>query len=475
MDNSTIAAIATPGGRGGIGIIKISGPEAASIAKAIFRPHDSGVACDATMSTESLAGGNGRVHSHKLNYGRIVDPETERVLDEVLVSVMMAPRTYTREDVVEINTHGGSIALHAVLGLVLKQGARLATPGEFTRRAFLNGRIDLTQAEAVIDIVNARTEKSLQIAAAQVDGRLRTQVESIRQHLIDMLTRAEAAIDFPEDVDDIFDGRKTADAVRNRVIDPLRNLIQNYLDAHVIRDGLNVAVVGKPNVGKSSLLNRLLRKDRAIVTSIPGTTRDVIEDTVNIEGIPVILSDTAGLHETDDPVETIGIEKTIEHVNGSDLVLFLVEADGPIRAEDHRIFDNIKTKPLIIALNKVDLIENESEMRFPDSWSAYDRVFISALYGDGIDLLKDLIVKFVAGDNPIDQKEMIVPNLRHKTTLERSLKAAQDISAELKSGTSTDLIAINIQESIDALDEVLGINVKIDILDQIFSRFCIGK
>ena len=259
MDNSTIVAIATPGGRGGIGIIKISGPEAASIAKNIFRPFDSGVARDATLNIESSDSGNGRVDSHKLNYGRIVDPQTERVLDEVLVSVMKAPRTYTREDVVEINAHGGSMALHTVLGLVLKQGARLAAPGEFTRRAFLNGRIDLTQAEAVIDIVNARTEKSLQIATAQVDGQLRTQVESIRQHLIDMLTRAEAAIDFPEDVDDIFDGRKTADAVRDRVINPLRNLIQNYLDAHVFRDGLNVAVVGKPNVGKSSVMNRLLR------------------------------------------------------------------------------------------------------------------------------------------------------------------------------------------------------------------------
>jgi tRNA modification GTPase len=475
MDNSTIAAIATPGGRGGIGIIKISGPEAALIAKTIFRPYESGFVFDATLNIESMDSGNGRVQSHKLNYGRIVDPETERVLDEVLVSVMKAPRTYTREDVVEINAHGGSMALQAVLGLVLKQGARLAAPGEFTRRAFLNGRIDLTQAEAVIDIVNARTEKSLQIATAQIDGQLRTQIESIRQHLIDMLTRAEAAIDFPEDVEDTFDGRKTADAVSDRVIDSLRNLIQNYLDAHIIRDGLNVAVVGKPNVGKSSLMNRLLRKDRAIVTAIPGTTRDVIEDTINIGGIPVILSDTAGLHETDDPVETIGIEKTIEHVNGSDLVLFLVEADGPIRAEDRRIFDKIKIKPLIIAVNKVDLIENEAEMLLPDSWSAYDRVFISALYGDGIDLLKDLIVKSAAGDTPIDQNEMIVPNLRHKTTLERSLKAAQDIVAELRNGTSTDLIAINIQESIDALDEVLGTNVKTDILDQIFSQFCIGK
>jgi tRNA modification GTPase len=474
MDNSTIAAIATPGSRGGIGIIKISGPEAASIAKAIFRPHDP-CAIDHSANIESTDSGNEPFDSHKLNYGRIVDPENERVLDEVLISVMKAPQTYTREDVVEINAHGGSMALHAVLGLVLKHGARLAEPGEFTRRAFLNGRIDLTQAEAVIDIVNARTEISLQIATSQIEGQLRTQVESIRQHLVDMLTRAEAAIDFPDDVDDIFDDRKMAEIVIGRVVKPLQKLIQNYLDAHVIRDGLNVAVVGKPNVGKSSLMNRMLCKDRAIVTDVPGTTRDVIEDTVNIEGIPVVLLDTAGLHETDDPVETIGIEKTIAYVNGADLVLFMVEADGRIHAEDRRIFNEINAKPLIIVVNKVDLIENEADMVLPDSWSAYDRVFISALYGDGIDMLKKRIAKFVAGDNPIDREAMIVPNIRHKISLERSLQAARDMVAELRNGTTTDLVAIDIQEALDRLEEILGINVKTDILDEIFSQFCIGK
>jgi tRNA modification GTPase len=475
MDNSTIAAIATPGGRGGIGIIKISGPQAASIAKAIFRPSDSDVDVEPSMDTASTDTGNGHVVSHKLNYGQIVDPETERVLDEVLVSVMNAPRTYTKEDVVEINAHGGSVTLQSVLSLVLRQGARLAAPGEFTLRAFLNGRIDLTQAEAVIDLVNARTEKSLQFATAQIEGRLRKKVESIRGHLVQILTYAEAAIDFPEDVDDILNDPKTTDSVRHHIVNPIKNLIRNYLDARVIRDGLNVTVVGKPNVGKSSLMNRLVRKERAIVTEIPGTTRDVIEESINIQGIPVILSDTAGLHETDDPVETIGIEKTIEHVNGSDLVLFLVEANNPISGEDHHIFDTVKTKPLIIAVNKVDLIGHESEMVLPESWSAYDRVYISARYGQGLDLLNDLIVKSVSGDAPIDQDEMIVPNLRHKVALERSLKAAQDMIAELQNGTFTDLIAINIQEAIDALDEILGTNIKVDVLDQIFSQFCIGK
>jgi tRNA modification GTPase len=467
MDNSTIAAIATPGGRGGIGIIKISGPEAISIIKAIFHP------CYADHNITHF--GNNGFQSHKLNYGRIVDPHTLKVLDEVLVSVMRAPRTYTKEDVVEINAHGGSVAMQIILKLVLQQGARLAVPGEFTKRAFLNGRIDLTQAEAVIDIVNARTENSLKIATSQIEGRLRKKIESIRQDLIQLLTHAEAAIDFPDEVDDSFNGRKIIDDVQNNVIHPLEKLVRDYLDAHVLRDGLSVAVVGKPNVGKSSLLNRLLQKDRAIVTDIPGTTRDVIEDTINIHGIPVILSDTAGMHETDDPIENIGIEKTIAHVNGSDLVLFLVEADQPLADEDYYIFDRVKVKPLIIAVNKIDLVPDEKEIDLPDNWSEYDMVFISALYGQGIESLKKMIVQSSAGDNPIDLDDMIVPNLRHKIALERGLSAALDIVAELRKEATIDLIAINLKEAIDALEEILGMNAKVDILDQIFNQFCIGK
>jgi tRNA modification GTPase len=234
-------------------------------------------------------------------------------------------------------------------------------------------------------------------------------------------------------------------------------------------------VVGKPNVGKSSLLNRLLQKDRAIVTDIPGTTRDVIEDTININGLPVILSDTAGMHKTDDPVENIGIEKTIDHVNGSDLVLFLIEADHPVSDDDFHIFNQIKAKPLIIAVNKMDLVLDETEINLPDTWSEYDTAFISALYGQGIDSLKDLIVKSFAGENPIDLNEMIVPNLRHKISLERGLSAALDVVSELENDVTTDLIAINLQEAIDSLEEILGTNAKVDILDQIFSQFCIGK
>jgi tRNA modification GTPase len=333
----------------------------------------------------------------------------------------------------------------------------------------------LTQAEAVIDIVNARTDNSLAIATAQIEGRLRKKIESIREDLIRLLSHAEAAIDFPDEVDDIFNGRKIITDVQNNVIHPLEDLVRNYLDAHVFRDGLSVAVVGKPNVGKSSLLNRLLQKDRAIVTEIPGTTRDIIEDIIHIEGIPVILSDTAGMHKTDDPIETIGIEKTLAHVNGSDLVLFLVEANQPIADEDVQIFDRVKAKPLIIVVNKIDLVGDETSMYLPERWRRYEIAYISALYGQGIDLLKELIVKSFSGDNPVDLDEIIVPNLRHKIALERGLGAALDVVAGLRTQATTDMIAIHLQEAVDSLDDILGTSLKVDILDQVFSQFCIGK
>ena len=475
MDTSTIAAIATPSGRGGIGIIKISGAEAISIAANIFRSRETNFRFQEGIQSKSPQKSESRYPSHKLVYGQIVDPDNGHVLDEVLISLMKAPRTYTREDVVEINAHGGTVALQSILALVIKQGARLAEPGEFTKRAFINGRIDLTQAEAVIDVVNARTEKSLQIAAAQMEGQLRKKIESIRGVLINYMTHIEAGIDFPEEVEDLIDTRHMAAEVHELVVQPLKRLIQKHFDARIFRDGLRVAVVGKPNVGKSSLLNRLVNKDRAIVTAIPGTTRDIIEETISIQGLPVILSDTAGLHNTDDPVETIGIEKTREHVNGSDVVLFLVEAHRGLSDEDYDIYANVQTKPLIIATNKIDLASNRQSTVMPDSWSKCEQVSISALYGQGVDTLKEKIIGLAFGKKPLELDDAIVPNLRQRLAFERSLAAAEDIVSELRNGTAIDLVAISAREAIDALDEILGINVKVDVLDQIFSQFCIGK
>ncbi|MEJ2730172.1 MAG: tRNA uridine-5-carboxymethylaminomethyl(34) synthesis GTPase MnmE [Deltaproteobacteria bacterium] len=473
----TIAAIATSGGKGGIGIIKISGLNAFSVARAIFRPIDrrqdsNAVSLSAPQEKRINAF---EFESHRLYYGHIVDPETGRLLDEVLLSAMKAPRTYTREDVVEINAHGGAMVLHAILQLVLKMGARLAGPGEFTRRAFVNGRIDLTQAEAVIDVINARTQQSLQMAASQVSGKLRSQITSIRSGLVDLLTRIEAAIDFPDDVPELIQPEETQKKLEKEVLEPLKRLIRNYVSAHVFRDGLAVAVVGRPNVGKSSLLNQLVQKDRAIVTDVPGTTRDVIEEILNLDGIPVVISDTAGVHRTENPVEKIGIEKTLKHVNGSDLVLFMVEAHRPADPEDHLIYEKINSKPKIVVLNKIDLVRRGNETILPDSWRFDDRVSISALYDRGIVQLKDKIIKMAGGQDPIDFEGMVVPNLRHKLLLETGLNAAESVIEQLKNETSSDLVAISLQEAIDALGVINGDNVKVDVLSEIFSRFCVGK
>lgn len=475
MDNSTIAAIATPGGRGGIGIIKISGPKAVLIATVIFFSAEQQPTSDSGNHSSPKTATRSGFRSHRLNYGHIICPDTGRIVDEVLLSVMKAPRSYTREDVVEINAHGGQVALNAILELVCKHGARIAEPGEFTQRAFLNGRIDLTQAEAVMDIINARTDKSLQVATAQVDGKLRRSVEQIREFLIELLTQAEAAIDFPDDVKDIAEPKGTAAEVEARAIKPLRTLIRYHVDGRVLRDGLKVAVIGRPNVGKSSLLNCLVQKERAIVTAVPGTTRDMIEEALNINGYSVILTDTAGLHNTDDPIETLGIEKTIENVNGSDLVLFMVEANFPVTAEDHSVFGRIRSKPMIIVKNKIDLINSDEICKLPDRWGEIDCVHTSALYGRGIDHLKERIIEAAFGKDPLDLDAVIVPNLRQKLLMTKSLEAADVIYQELNNGIPMELVAILLQEAIDLLGQIIGTNVKVDLLDQIFSRFCIGK
>jgi tRNA modification GTPase len=388
---------------------------------------------------------------------------------------MKAPRSYTKEDVVEINAHGGQVAVNAILELVLKQGARIAEPGEFTRRAFLNGRIDLTQAEAVIDIINARTEKSLQIAASQVKGQLKITVERIRQLLVDFLVQVEAEIDFPEDVADIFDSGSVASELEISVIQPLKTLIQRYQEGHLLREGLKVTVAGRPNVGKSSLLNRLIQKDRAIVTDIPGTTRDTIEETLNIRGYPVILADTAGLHDTNDPIETIGIKKTIENIQSADLVIFMVEANRSLTAEDHKIFHKVKSKPVIIAMNKIDLVNGQSPVTLPDSWNEIDRVEISALYDRGIEQLKEKLILAGFGRDRIDFEPVALPNPRQKLLLEDSLKEIEIMIHQLRNNAPMELIAINLKSAIDSLGQILGVNIKLDVLDQIFSRFCIGK
>jgi tRNA modification GTPase len=471
MNKDTIAAIATPIGSGGIGVIKISGDRALSIAGSVFKKSVNKTDAPQFFGADAFLSSA----SHRLNYGHIVDPDKERVLDEVLLSVMLAPNTYTTEDIVEINTHSGHMVLSSILNLVLKQGARLAEPGEFTKRAYLNGRIDLTQAEAVIDIINSRTEKALEVATSQIKGQLKESVESIRDATLEILTEIEAAIDFPDDVAEIINANKMVDVLEEQIISELKSLLDQYESGHILKEGLKVAIVGKPNVGKSSLLNRLIREDRVIVTPIPGTTRDLIEETLNIRGIPVLVADTAGLHKTDDPVEVIGIAKTKEYINGADLVLFMVDASMPLTNEDHTISETIGSKPCILVVNKTDLVDDDFEIETPKQWPAYPSIKISALYGSGLGGLKDTIAKLSIGEHRLEVQSTIIPNLRHKMALDQGLHLMQSAAKGIQEAAPPELIAIDIQEAVDSLGEIIGTSVKVDVLDQIFSRFCIGK
>jgi len=471
MDNPTIAAVATPIGRGGIGIIKISGEKALRIAATIFKRSSFASNHNADTCDLSFA----RFKSHRLYHGYVVDPGNGRRLDEVLLAIMKAPRSYTREDVVEIQAHSGPVVLSSILELVLKNGARLAEPGEFTKRAYINGRIDLTQAEAVVDIINARTNKALEIATTQLKGDMRMSVETIRDLLSDIFAGINAAIDFPDDVTEIVDIDTATKTLHDKVIARLKELIERYENAHVLRDGLKLVVVGRPNVGKSSLMNRMLQKERVIVASMPGTTRDFIEEPLGIRGIPVIITDTAGLHETDDPVEVIGIKKTYEHTDLSDLVLFMLDAGCRITEEDYKIYERISDRKLIIVINKSDLVDDGHRLDMPDSWINIPQVKISALYGQGLDRLKDLIAKISLSEHGFDAEHTIVPNLRHKIALEKSLQAALSAVEGLRIRTPFEMISIDIKESVDSLKEITGVIANEDMLDRIFSRFCIGK
>jgi tRNA modification GTPase len=465
--NATIAAIASPAGTGGISIIKISGPQALAIASLLFR---------SSPATAAEAGPGSGFQSHHLHYGHIVDPASGRTVDEVLLAVMKAPRTYTREDVAEINSHGAPAAVQAIFELVLRHGARLAEPGEFTRRAFLNGRIDLTQVEAVSDLINARSARALEISAAQMKGALRQEILTVRGCCVELLARIEAEIDFPEDVGDALDGQALRRDLHDRVIEPVRRLIRMYVDGRVVREGLTVALVGRANVGKSSLMNCLLGRERAIVTPLPGTTRDAIEDVLVINGVPVSLWDTAGLQEPGNPVESLGMQKTLERVEQADLILLVLEAHRPLAEDDFRVFSHIRSKSVVVVFNKIDLVAGGSvESKLPPDWPQSRRVATCALKGLGLEELRAMIVQSAWTEKALDGAGTIMPNLRQKKILERCIEAAEAAAICLDNGGTPELVAIHVKENVDLLDEILGSRVKTDILENIFSRFCIGK
>ena len=477
MELSTIAAIATPPGAGGIGIIKISGPEAVKIAGAVFRDRSKHAQPASRKPAGATALEEHFFRSHHLYYGHIVDPATQQKIDEVLLAVMHAPKSYTREDVIEIQAHSGPAVLRAIFDLVLRLGARMAEPGEFTKRAYLNGRIDLTQAEAVIDIINARTAAALQAATNQVDGKLKTIVENIKNELSNLLVSIEASIDFPEDVEDIISTEEVLPRFQRYVIKPIKDLIERYQAEHVYRDGLNLVIIGRPNVGKSSLMNCLVQKDRAIVTATPGTTRDLIEEDLQINGIPINVIDTAGLHDTKDPIETIGIHKAEQRIASANLVLLVVDAGEPLIADDVQIYKKHRQKNMILVVNKMDLVRDTDafQIEVPKNWNGMAQARISALYGEGIDSLKELIVKNVTGDLRHIPDHAIIPNLRHEDALKKCQDAVHSVLSGLQDNHPIELIAIDIKEAIEWLDSIVGTKPSADVLDQIFSQFCIGK
>lgn len=445
MYQDTIAAISTPIGESGIGIVRLSGKDALSIAQRLF--------------TKPLA-------NRRLVYGLIVDPENEEVVDEVLVAYMKAPYTYTREDVVEIDCHGGPIPLQRILGLALRQGARLANPGEFTLRAFLNGRIDLAQAESILDIIQAKTQASLRLAVQGLGGKLSEPIRTVRRNLMDILAYLTARIDFPEDEVEERDIREPLEKAQVS----LGNLIANSDAGMVYRQGVRTAIVGRPNVGKSSLLNRLLRQSRAIVTSVPGTTRDTLEETMNIKGVPFILIDTAGIIESANVVEALAVERSRKVIEQADFVLLVIDTSEPLTQSDSDIIALLSEKTVLVVANKLDLPRRADLDELP--WL---QVSTSALTGEGLEDLEAAMVNTVLGGKIVTSDALLVTNPRHKEALERSAKHLRLARVAVEEKLPDDFVTIDLTAALNALGEITGETVTDELLDTIFSRFCIGK
>ncbi len=458
-EDDTIAAIATPYGEGGIGIVRISGPEAKRIAERIFRPRNGA----RTLTT------------HHIRYGEIVDPREGRIIDEVLLAFMAAPKTYTRQDVVEISCHGGFAVLQRVLEVVLREGAREALPGEFTRRAFLSGRIDLSQAEAVLDIIQAKTDQGLQLAEEQLRGRLTKEIQGLREELLKILIPIEAYIDFAEEDIEPPSAEAVAGAL-SRILATVERLIGSYEEGEIYRDGVRVAIAGKANVGKSSLLNQMLERDRAIVTATPGTTTDVIEEAINLSGILVRLMDMAGLREPRNEVEREGVRLARERLSEAHLILLVVDRSRPLDDDDRDIFREVKDRRVLPVLNKSDLPPCLAAEEVRKASAMKDLYLVSALKGDGIEALKrGMVDAIVKGRVKSGCGELVPVNLRHKRVLEKAKVVLKEVLAGCGGGIPWDLTAIEMRRSINILGEIGGETTSEEILEMIFSRFCIGK
>ncbi|WP_352399794.1 tRNA uridine-5-carboxymethylaminomethyl(34) synthesis GTPase MnmE [Anaerotignum sp.] len=451
-----IAAISTPLGMGGIGIVKMSGQGCIDLADGLF------------FGKKPLS----QKKSHTLSYGKVIDQD--EVIDEVLISVMKGPQTYTKEDIVEINCHGGSLVTRRVLEAVLKKGARLAEPGEFTKRAFLNGRMDLTQAEAVIDLIHSQTDLSRQVAVNQLEGRLKKEVHSMREVILDMIASIEAVIDYPEhDVEEETYSNMEQGALG--LLKRMETLLANADRGKIIREGLETVIVGKPNVGKSSLLNWLLEEERAIVTDIPGTTRDTVEEYINVDGISMKIVDTAGIRETGDVVEKMGVEKSKSYAEKADLVLMMLDGSRPLEGEDKEILSFIRGKKTLVLINKTDL-EQKISLEDLEQYISKDQIIpVSIKENRGFDeLINGLKELFFSGER-VNAQDALLGNTRHKNALFQAKEAMERCLVTIRTRMPEDFISMDLQDANRALGEITGDVADEEIIDRIFTKFCLGK
>lgn len=450
----TIAAVATPPGEGGVALVRLSGPDAERIGREVLVRKD--------MSWES----------HRLYYGRVRDPARGALVDEVMFAFLRQPKSYTGEDTVEIHCHGGPYVVRQVLGLVLARGARHAEPGEFTKRAFLNGRLDLTQAEAVLDLIRSRTDKAAGMALGQMEGGLSQEVRTLREQLVDTLVQVEAAIDFPEEEIELLRQAALAGKVAG-VVDRISVLIDSYEWGRLIREGVRVCIVGRPNVGKSSLMNALLGVDRAIVTATPGTTRDFLEEAVNLDGLPVVLWDTAGIRGGTEGVEQVGIDVTLERLEESEGCLLVLDGSAPLTDEDLEVMQRVRDKQGLVVVNKSDLGQRLASADVSETLPRLEQVKVSALTRQGLDELRTALRGCFLDSSK--ESEIVVTNVRHKAALERARSSLSEVQRAMEQGMPPDIVAVDLQEARDDLEEIIGAVTNDDILERIFSQFCIGK
>ncbi|HDJ7820520.1 TPA: tRNA uridine-5-carboxymethylaminomethyl(34) synthesis GTPase MnmE [Staphylococcus aureus] len=459
MDLDTITSISTPMGEGAIGIVRLSGPQAVEIADKLYKG-------------KHLLND---VPSHTINYGHIIDPESKEVVEEVMVSVLRAPKTFTREDIIEINCHGGILTINRVLELTMTYGARMAEPGEFTKRAFLNGRIDLSQAEAVMDFIRSKTDRASKVAMNQIEGRLSDLIKKQRQSILEILAQVEVNIDYPE-YDDVEDATTEFLLEQSKEIkQEINRLLDTGAQGKIMREGLSTVIVGKPNVGKSSMLNNLIQDNKAIVTEVAGTTRDVLEEYVNVRGVPLRLVDTAGIRETEDIVEKIGVERSRKALSQADLILFVLNNNEALTQEDYTLYEVVKNEDIIVIVNKMDLEQNIDINEVKDMIGDTPLIQTSMLKQEGIDELEIQIRDLFFGGEVQNQDMTYVSNSRHISLLKQARQTIQDAIDAAESGVSMDMVQIDLTRTWEILGEIIGETASDELIDQLFSQFCLGK